>query len=71
MLPHRLQLAKSLGADHVILVTNDEDPKETADKVKAAMGSNADVSIECSAAPQAKRYAIYVSMRRVTTSLTL
>ena len=45
---HRLEVARSMGADHVIKVTT-TDPRELANQIEVTMGDQPDVSIECSA----------------------
>lgn len=57
---HRLSVAKSLGADHVIKVSTN-DPKKLANQIEATMGRQPDVSIECSAVDFSFRTAIYAT----------
>ncbi|XP_050403690.1 sorbitol dehydrogenase [Patella vulgata] len=56
----RLEFAKSLGADHTVLVTS-RDPVDTANKVEAILGDKADIAIECSGAPPSIRTAIFAT----------
>ncbi|KAK6179041.1 hypothetical protein SNE40_011488 [Patella caerulea] len=56
----RLEFAKSLGADHTVLVTS-RDPLDTANKVEAILGDKADITIECSGAPPSIRTAIFAT----------
>ena len=55
----RLDFAKKLGADHVILADT-KDGQEMAVRVKDAMGGMPEITIECSGAESAIQLAIYV-----------
>lgn len=56
----RLEVAKSLGADHTLLVGK-EDAETLAAEITAKLGSQADVAIECSGAESSIRLGIFVS----------
>jgi L-iditol 2-dehydrogenase len=43
----RLETAKSMGADSIVLIKQGEDPEEVAGKAIAAIGASPDVSIDC------------------------
>ncbi len=59
---NRLEMAKSLGADHTLLVGN-ELPETLATKVVEALGEKADAAIECSGAESSIRLAVFVIKR--------
>ena len=65
---HRLQTAKTMGADHVIKVTT-RDPVELANQIGVIMGDQPDVSIECSAVDFSFITAIHV--RHLTYDFSL
>lgn len=54
----RLEVAKSLGADHTLLVGK-EDAETLAAEIAAKLGSQADVAIECSGAESSIRLGIF------------
>lgn len=56
----RLEVAKTLGADHTLLVSQN-DAETLAQQVAEKLGSLADVTIECSGAESSIRLAIFVS----------
>ena len=57
----RLDFAKQMGADHIILAET-KDGQVMAEKVKAAFGGHMpDISMDCSGAESAIQLAIYVS----------
>ncbi len=56
----RLKVAKSMGADHTLLIKT-RDGQEVAKQVEQAMGSLADVTVECSGAESSIQAGIYVS----------
>lgn len=56
----RLEIAKTLGADHTLLVGR-EDAETLAKQVAEKLGVLADVTIECSGAESSIRLAIFVS----------
>ena len=57
---HRLSVAKSLGADHVIKVTT-RDPEELANQVATVLGEKPDATLECSGTDFSTAAGIYVS----------
>ena len=57
---HRLGVAKSLGADHVIKVST-RDPEELANQVEALLGEKPDASFECSGTDFSMSAGIHVS----------
>ena len=61
---HRLGVAKTMGADHIVHVTT-RDAQAVAKLVEEAMGGMPDKTIECSGAEASIQTGIYVSMRNV------
>jgi len=57
----RLDLAKSLGADHTILLSRESDEKGVVQQVHKLLGKEPDKSIECSGAESSIRIAIQVA----------
>jgi len=57
----RLEMAKSMGADHVLKVEPNMKPEDVAAKVTAMLGDMPDRAIECSGAVAAIHTAIHVS----------
>jgi len=55
----RLDFAKKLGANHVLLA--DSDSQKTAEQVIATLGSMPNISIECSGAESSIQTTFYVS----------
>lgn len=58
---NRLKLAKTLGADHTLLV-NTGNPEELATRVDELLGGSADITIECCGAEPSIRLGIFVSI---------
>lgn len=52
-------MAKSLGADHTLLVAN-QDVESLANQVAEKLGEHADITIECSGAESSVRLGIFV-----------
>ena len=63
----RLEVAKSLGADHTLLVGK-EDSETLASKVADKLGAKSDVTIECSGAESSIRLAIFVIISETLAS---
>ena len=57
----KLEVAKVMGADHVIKVDT-KDSKKLANQIKDAMGVAPDVAIECTGVESSVATAIYVSL---------
>lgn len=57
----RLAVAKSLGADHTVLVDT-KDAKVLAEKIENLLGDAPNITIECSGAPPSITLAITVSV---------
>ena len=57
----RLEVAKSLGADHTVLVGK-EDAEVLASQIGSKLGSPPDITIECSGAESSIRLGIFVSL---------
>lgn len=57
----RLEVAKKMGADHVVRVTS-KDPLDLAQAVEDAVGDKVDITMECSGAEASTQAAIYVSI---------
>jgi len=55
-----LEVAKTLGADHTLLV-GQEDAETLSKQVAGKLGQPSDVTIECSGAESSIRLAIFVS----------
>ncbi len=66
---HRLQTAKSMGADHVFKVTH-KDHRGLADEIISTLGTRPDVSLECSGSDDSFNTAIYVSTQCTTCYCT-
>jgi len=59
---HRLDVAKSLGASHTLLIESKKSPQELAADVRTRFGENSpDVTIECSGAEASIQFAIYAT----------
>ena len=58
----RLEMAKSLGADHVIKIERAASPQDVATEVKTLLGDMPDRTIECTGAESAIQTGIYVSL---------
>ncbi|MPC44588.1 Sorbitol dehydrogenase [Portunus trituberculatus] len=58
---NRLQVAKSMGADHTVLVKGG-DPEALAGEIKQLMGDMPDVTIECSGAESSIHLGIVVGI---------
>jgi len=58
----RLEMAKVLGADHVIKIERDVSPQDVAKQVKTLLGDMPDRTIECTGAESAIQTGIYVSI---------
>jgi len=56
---NRLEVAKSLGADHVYKVTRGKTEEEMAADIEALLGDKADVTIECSGVETSIRFGIF------------
>ena len=56
----RLAVAKKMGADYTIIVT-DKEAQEMGNVIATTMGANPDVTIECSGAASSVQTGIYVS----------
>ena len=65
---NRLEVAKSLGADHVVKVTT-RDSRELSQIITGQLGCEPDQTIECSGAEQSVATAIYVRMKSCTISI--
>lgn len=63
----RLEVAKSLGADHTLLVGK-EDSETLASKVANKLDAKSDVTIECSGAESSIRLAIFVIISETLAS---
>ncbi|KAK7105824.1 sorbitol dehydrogenase-like [Littorina saxatilis] len=57
---HRLNVAKSLGADHVIKVTT-SDPEELANQIEETLGTKPDASFECSGTDFSMATSVYAT----------
>lgn len=60
----RLEVAKNLGADHTLLVEN-EDAEVLASQIETKLGGRADVTIECSGAESSIRLGIFVCFKYI------
>ena len=58
----RLEMAKVLGADHVIKIERGVSPQDVAKEVQALLGDMPDRTIECTGAESAIQTGIYVSI---------
>ncbi|KAG8233802.1 hypothetical protein J437_LFUL008022 [Ladona fulva] len=58
MVPYRLELAKSIGADGVLLIEKNDSEKALVEKVTSAFGGSPTVCIECSGAESCIRLSI-------------
>lgn len=56
----RLQIAKALGADYIVLVEN-KDSFSTAGKIKDTLGAYPDITVECSGAETSIQAGIYAT----------
>ncbi|BFY97849.1 hypothetical protein BsWGS_00889 [Bradybaena similaris] len=61
----RLEVAKKMGADHVVRVTS-KDPLALAQAVEDAVGDKVDITMECSGAEASTLAAIYATKSRGT-----
>jgi len=57
----RLDMAKKIGADHVILVKPGVTPRSIADEIVRAMGKRADVTLECSGVESSLQTALFAT----------
>ncbi|XP_033118858.1 sorbitol dehydrogenase-like [Anneissia japonica] len=58
---HRLSVAKSLGADHILKVPMSVEEKQFALQIQSVMGCAPDVTLECSGVDSSLRLALYAS----------
>ena len=57
----RLEMAKKMGADHVLKITKGDTPEDVAKIVAERLGDMPDRTIECTGAESAIQTGIYVS----------
>ncbi len=60
----RLAKAKEIGADFLLHVKKEEEPKDMAKKLEGMLGCMPQISIECSGVQSSIQTAIYVSLRQ-------
>jgi len=61
LVPDRLEVAKSLGANHTLLITKDRTEKENVQVIHEMMGEMPDKTIDCSGAEATGRLAIFAT----------
>jgi len=61
--PSRLEVAKSLGADHTLLVGKEDDEQSLTAQIISKLGGRANVTIECSGAESSVRLGIFATER--------
>ncbi len=60
----RLAKAKEIGADFLLHVKKEDEPKDMAKKVEEVLGCMPQISIECTGVQSSIQTAIYVSLRQ-------
>jgi L-iditol 2-dehydrogenase len=65
----RLRVAKTLGADYTLKLSGNQDLKLVAEQVENLMGTQPDITIECSGAEQSIQMAVYATKSGGTVQL--